>query len=240
MFRRSSYAVLAILMLGFALVASDAYAQGRGRGRGLVDALDLTDEQKAAISELRASGSRPDREAVLEILTEEQVDQLKPLRENRRGPRKGHGRRFGRGGFVNALDLTEDQKAAIAELRASGPGPHRDAVLEILTEEQVAQLEALRAERQESRPGMGRGRGRSFIDALDLTPEQEEAIAELRASGPGPHRDAVLEILTEEQVAKLEALRAERQASRMGKQQRQKRRDSGLWLRGRQWTPPNE
>ena len=39
------------------------------------------------------------------------------------------------------LDLTNDQKAAIAEIRASGTGPHRDAVLEILTEEQRARFE---------------------------------------------------------------------------------------------------
>ena len=66
----------------------------------------------------------------------------------------------------------------------------------------------------------------SPLAGLDLTDDQKAAIAEIRASGTGPHRDAVLEILTEEQVAQLEECCADGQCRRMGK--RQGRRGSGL------------
>ncbi len=58
------------------------------------------------------------------------------------------------------LDLTDEQKAQIVEIRASGPGPHRDEIQAILTEEQLEELAAIRAERCASQIGAGqRGRG---------------------------------------------------------------------------------
>jgi len=75
--------------------------------------------------------------------------------------------------------------------------------------------------------GMGMGMGRGFVDAnndgindnsplaqLNLTDEQKQKIIALRESGPGPHFEALKSILTEEQLAQLETLRAQRQAER--------------------------
>ncbi|MFH1743469.1 MAG: hypothetical protein ABIH23_31070 [bacterium] len=231
MFQRSTLVTFAILVLGFGLIVSDGYAQGRNRsanrsfkgsyvvgptaqvsgedqtgqvsgrmrgsGAGFVDAdgdgindnsplakLDLTPEQKAAIAELRAAGQRPNRDAIQEILTEEQIAQLKELRPEHSGNRpgapggrrgKGEGFRRGDGsgghGFADAdgdgindnsplakLDLTPEQKAAVADLRASGQRPDRGAIQEILTEEQIAQLKELRPKHSGNRPDGPKGR----------------------------------------------------------------------------------
>ncbi len=73
---------------------------------------------------------------------------------------------------VAQLNLTDDQKAAIAQLRAAGRGPHRDAIREILTPEQLAQLEALRAERQMQRMGHQRGQRRWMNNRSTVSPQQ--------------------------------------------------------------------
>lgn len=132
------------------------------------------------------------------------------------------------------LNLTDEQKAQIVALRESVPGPHRDQIQSILTEEQLEQLQAIRAERQADCPRTGngpRGKGRGFVDAdgdgindnsplaqLNLTDEQKAQIAALRESTTGPLRDQIQSILTEEQLEQLQAIRAERQASGQGRQ----------------------
>ncbi|MEW6236340.1 MAG: hypothetical protein AB1656_13215 [Candidatus Omnitrophota bacterium] len=151
-----------------------------GAGRGFVDAdndgindnsplaqLNLTDEQKQKIIALRESGPGPHFEALKSILTEEQLAQLQTLRP------------FGAGrGFVDAdndgindnsplaqLNLTDEQKQQIIALRESGPGPHFAELANILTKEQLEQLETLvvqgRAEHQANRPGIGLRPGRA-------------------------------------------------------------------------------
>lgn len=140
------------------------------------------------------------------------------------------------------LELTDAQKAEIVALRESigrgNPQEMREAVAGVLTEDQTAQLQAIRAERQANCPndgqGCGQGRGRSqcgkgFVDAdedgindrsplaqLNLTDEQKAQFTALRESigrgNPQEMREAVAGILTEEQNAQLDAMRAERQA----------------------------
>lgn len=65
---------------------------------------------------------------------------------------------------LSKIALSPEQKAKIVALRQSGVGPHFDALKNILTQEQLTQLEKLRAERQaqnlSGRPGKGQnGRG---------------------------------------------------------------------------------
>jgi len=70
------------------------------------------------------------------------------------------------------LNLTDGQKAEIAKVRVAGPGPHRDAILDILTPEQLAQLEALRAERRAQRMGNQRGQRRWMNNPPTVDPQQ--------------------------------------------------------------------
>ena len=220
----------------------------------------LTEAQRGG----RRWGGKQDRPQ----LTEEQKAQFMARCEQMQQDGKFWGRRGGRVGMFGALELTDAQKeqfqalreqnrAEMQPFRDSGQRPtqeqmeqirqtHRQAFESILSEEQRAKLEELKANRPQwdgergPREGMGmrpgwrggrRGPG-SIFGALELTDAQKEQFQALREqnraemqpfrdSGERPtqeqmeqirqtHRQAFESILSEEQRAKLEELKANR------------------------------
>ena len=78
---------------------------------GMLEPLDLTDEQKEQLKELRMEAMRQHREAINEILTDEQRETMEAMRTRTEiwSGGKIFGRRGGKGAFL-ALDLTDEQK----------------------------------------------------------------------------------------------------------------------------------
>ena len=137
--------------------------------------LDLTDEQKEQLQALRkehvevrreqreamAAMGKEQREAVMNILTEEQQETLKEMRDKRgkffdrrggKGKDRYDARRGGQGAF-SRLDLTDEQKEQLVELRQEHRTEiretrqeHRTALESVLTEEQREKLEAMKDE----------------------------------------------------------------------------------------------
>ncbi len=171
--------VIPVIML--ALVAASAIsvsANGRGfRGHGrahvsLAETLALTEDQQAEMASLRESfgEARQDlreshRAAFREVLTEEQVATLDEIHES------GARRRGARGSLVEALGLTDEQRETLAALREGAMvektalrDDRRAAFEGILSEEQLALLEEIRA----SRPAHGRHGRADEVDGGDI------------------------------------------------------------------------
>ena len=151
-----------------------------GAARGFA-ALDLTEEQQTAIAKIRENArieaqTAETREArreimqaahekVLSVLTDEQIDELEQLRpgtpwgpgRGRVGIRSPRGPYAGPDGPLAALDLTDEQKTAIAEIRENARDAaevaetwqarqeimqtaHEEA-LSVLTDDQIEKLE---------------------------------------------------------------------------------------------------
>ena len=144
--------------------------------------LDLTDEQKEQLQEMRAKHQkarrehresmvamgREQREAVMGILTEEQQETLKEMRgrfvdrrggkgkdrwDMRRGARGWHDAPRGGKGPFSRLDLTDEQKQRLGELRTEHRTEmretrqdHRKALEGVLTDEQRDKLETMKDE----------------------------------------------------------------------------------------------
>jgi Spy/CpxP family protein refolding chaperone len=124
--------------------------------------LDLTDEQKEVIVGLVEESRKKLHADIEAVLTDEQLEKLQQLRD-------GKAKRP-----FEVLDLTEEQKAAIKEIREKAKADAEAAetrearheimqaaheeVLSVLTEEQIAKLEQLREKRPRGRGGYGRGR----------------------------------------------------------------------------------
>ncbi len=147
----------------------------------VLERLDLTDDQRNQLQALRTehrearrerreamvSMGREQREAVMGILTEEQQEALKEMRGrffDRRGGmgrdrcdmrRGGKGRGAWRGGEdpFSRLDLTDEQKERLGELRTKHRTEmretrtnHRKALESVLTDGQREKLEAMKDE----------------------------------------------------------------------------------------------
>ena len=149
--------------------------------------LDLTDEQKEQLQALRkehvearreqretmATMGKEQREAVMNILTDEQQEALKEMRDKRgkffdrrgwEGKDRHDMRRGGQGAF-SRLDLTDEQKEQFKELRQEHRTEiretrqkHRTALESVLTDEQRAKLEEMKDEAFYG--GGKRGRGK--------------------------------------------------------------------------------
>lgn len=145
--------------------------RGREGFRRIAEALELTDEQRADIRRLAGEEGVDRREAVDQVLTDEQRAQLETLRESfsghegRGGPGAHPGMRGRRGGlerFAEALEITDEQRAEIRRLIAEEDVNRRDALDQVLTDEQRARMEELReehAERGGPRGPRGKHRG---------------------------------------------------------------------------------
>ncbi len=204
----------------------------------LLGMLDLTEEQKDVIAVL-VEDSRKKLHADIEaVLTDEQLEKLQQLHDD------SANRPF------EVLDLTDEQQAAIAEIRETARADAeaaetretrheimqaaREEILSVLTEEQIEKLEQLRSRKPWGQGGPGKGhhgqgpRGPFSghgdpLAYLDLTEEQQAAIAEIRENAKteaeaaqtreARHeimqaaREEVLSVLTDEQIEKLEQLR---------------------------------
>jgi Spy/CpxP family protein refolding chaperone len=182
--------------------------------------LDLTDEQKETITKLVVE-SRAKLHADIEaVLTEEQIEKLEQLRENIPvgagrgyfgiGPRRPFAGADGIPPALETLDLTDEQKAAIKEIRDKARTDTQtaetqqaiqeimqaahDEIKALLTDEQVEKLQQLQANtlRGPGRPGRGyfgigpRGPFAGpvgmppVLETLDLTEEQKTAIEKIR------------------------------------------------------------
>ena len=159
--------LIPVVML--ALVAASAIgalAHGRGhRGHEgaralLAQTLALSEDQQAELSGLRESFAEASRalrashhEAFEDVLTTAQLATLEEIRESGTRPRV-------RGSLVTALGLSEEQQAALAEVREALKAErtalreeHRAAFRGVLTEQQLALLEEIKA--SHPRRGMG-------------------------------------------------------------------------------------
>lgn len=166
--------------------------QDAGAPPMMLGVLDLTDEQKEVITALVEESRKKLHADIEAVLTPGQVEKLEKLRDD------GTARGFA------ALDLTEEQQTAIAEIRENARADAEAAetpearceimqtaheeVKSVLTDEQIDKLEQLRP-----RTPWGPGRGRVGIGprgpyagpdgplaALDLTDEQKTAIEAIR------------------------------------------------------------
>ena len=176
---KKKWIISAGVALAFGALATVAVAE-RGekmrehRQPWMLGRLDLTDEQQEQLQALRkehvearreqreamAAMGKEQREAVMNILTDEQQEALKEMRETRgkffdRRGGKGkdrHDMRRGEGAF-SRLDLTDEQKEQLKELRQEQRTEmretrqkHRTALENVLTDEQREKLEAMKDE----------------------------------------------------------------------------------------------
>jgi Spy/CpxP family protein refolding chaperone len=118
----------------------------------------------------------------------------------RRGERKGHGWRGNHGGTFRKLNLTEDQKAKMKQIRGS------------FAERNKPLLEQLHAKRQELRQA---NVGGTFNEALATQKLTEMASLEAKLMGERIklHQES-LSVLTAEQKAQLEQSKAQFKARR--------------------------
>ena len=197
--------------------------------------------QAAETAEARREIMETAREAIMAILTPEQIELLEQartkIRENRsRRARSGYDRVYG---VLWTLELSDEQQALIKDLLELGraeaqaaetPEARREAmentheaVMGVLTPEQLEQLEQIRAEKQERQGGLlGNREGMPPIfGALELTEEQEiaiqaiyEAARELAAAEDSiearrlimqeAQEEVMTTVLTEEQIQQIE------------------------------------
>ena len=185
---KKKWIISAGVALALGALATVAVAEREGKMREhrlpmlrMLEHLDLTDGQKEQLQALRkehmkamreqrettAAMGEERREAVMNILTEEQQETLKEMRgkffgrrgwggkdrhDMRRGG-KGHDMRRGGKGAFSRLDLTNEQKEQLEELREEQRTEmretrqkHRTALENVLTDEQREKLEKMKDE----------------------------------------------------------------------------------------------
>ena len=144
--KRTSLILAAIVTVGnagaaFANIQNSSYdsvvvAQGQNRGRkgeGKFKCLNLTEDQKAQMQQIRESASAQ----MQEILTPEQLEKLEAAKASGQKKRE----------VFRSLNLTDAQKAEMKKIKES-----RKAQFEaILTDEQKAQLQEMKQNRRRSR-----------------------------------------------------------------------------------------
>lgn len=157
---------------------------------------DVKAELKAMRPQLEAA-RKANREAMLNILTPEQRDQLKAAHQ--RGAGRMMARRGIRAGFGN-LNLSDEQKSQVKQLRET-------------TQQQNAQLFAdVRSTRQE----LHSLRGTNDARAAELKAHLESLRPQLEAARKQQH-EAFVNILTPEQRTQLEQWKAQRQSRRQSR-----------------------
>jgi hypothetical protein len=207
--------VAAVALLAMAMQALPADAHGRKGQRGVaLEQLGLSEEQQAQLEAVRTDFDaraqalhEAHRADELAVLTEEQLATLTAYQS------EGDGRGYHR---VD-LGLSEEQIAAIGSLdaaykeaRATLKQEREEAVAGVLTDEQLATLEALR-----NAPRV-RGQRISLAEQLGLSQEQQTELTALRGDFAESaralheaHRADEQAVLTEEQLAALTAYQSE-------------------------------
>lgn len=164
-------------LIGTSLVLATSLAlagPGNGNpGEHLAERLDLSESQRAELTELFEQQREPMRESIRAILTPEQAERFEQMQARHgQGERSHMGRHDhkgmadsgrgmrgpGKGPGFDGIDLSEEQRAELKDLH-EGHRPemqalredHREQMQEILTEEQYEQLKSRYA---------GRGRGK--------------------------------------------------------------------------------
>jgi Spy/CpxP family protein refolding chaperone len=157
------------------------------------------DDVKAELKSMRPqmeAARKADRDAMLNILTPEQRDQLKAARQSPGFGRTMAARRGIRAGFGN-LSLSNEQKAQLKQLRET-------------TQQQNEQLFAdARSTRQE----LHSLRGTNDARAVELKAHLETLRPQLEAARKQQH-EAFVNVLTPEQRTQLEQWKAQRQSRR--------------------------
>lgn len=111
----------------------------------------------------------------------------------------GHGQRHHKGGkFLESLNLTEAQKEQLKGLRELSREQRDARMREILTPEQYAKLEEMRSKR-------GPRGGQRWGEELGLTETQRAQMKELRNLSAEERQARLQQILTPEQLAKVQA-----------------------------------
>ena len=194
----------------------------------------LHQAHRDAIKSLRASGERPSREQMKElfsahreqmeqILTPEQFEQIKGWKSDNRMGRKERYRggassmqpgQDRRGALGQKLGLSEDQRSRAEAIHSDFVARMKELHTAHKADRQALlsqdQLDALAARQGE------KGRRRGKVD-LDLNQEQRDALKSLnvsfreaRSALREEHKAAFTALLTDEQIASLEALRSTR------------------------------
>lgn len=194
----------------------------------------LHQAHRDAIKSLRASGERPSREQMKElfsahreqmeqILTPEQFEQIKGWKSDNRMGRKERYRggassmqpgQDRRGALGQKLGLSEDQRSRAEAIHSDFVARMKELHTAHKADRQALlsqdQLDALAARQGE------KGRRRGKVD-LDLSQEQRDALKSLSVSFREAHsalreehKAAFTALLTDEQIASLEALRSTR------------------------------
>ncbi|MEE2728991.1 MAG: Spy/CpxP family protein refolding chaperone [Candidatus Latescibacterota bacterium] len=194
----------------------------------------LHQAHRDAIKSLRASGERPSREQMKElfsahreqmeqILTPEQFEQIKGWKSDNRMGRKERYRggassmqpgQDRRGALGQKLGLSEDQRSRAEAIHSDFVARMKELHTAHKADRQALlsqdQLDALAARQGE------KGRRRGKVD-LDLSQEQRDALKSLsvsfreaRSALREEHKAAFTALLTDEQMASLEALRSTR------------------------------
>ena len=168
---KKKWIISAGVALALGALATVAIAERGGKMREhrqpamrMLGRLDLTDEQKGQLKESLMEVMRQHREAINKILTEEQRETMEAMRTKakiwsggkifgRRGDKDRHDMRRGGKGTFSGLDLTDEQKDQLVELRKEqrtemreSRQKHRTALESVLTDGQREKLEEMKDE----------------------------------------------------------------------------------------------
>ncbi|HEY9906113.1 MAG TPA: hypothetical protein V6D18_00740 [Thermosynechococcaceae cyanobacterium] len=131
------------ILPGITAPTGTAIAQSQPRA----DKLNLTADQKAKLKQVREAT----QSKIQAVLTPEQRQQLETLKQQRQSQRQQgqkQPRAARQNGGMAALNLTNDQKAQIRQIRESA----KQEMEFVFTPEQRQQLETLKQQRQSQRP----------------------------------------------------------------------------------------
>ena len=130
------------------------HAKGRMGGphpdfKAMSEEIGITEEQHQAIRSLIEEQNIPPREAFKQVLTEEQQEKLAELRKNRPDRRRGGDPAKMLDRIGEAVGITEEQRATIDRLISGDEVTLREALNQVLSEEQKEKLAELRKNRVE-------------------------------------------------------------------------------------------
>jgi Spy/CpxP family protein refolding chaperone len=185
--------------------AKDAGKKGPEVFKAVRAAVKLTDEQKAKMKEAIKPLRKELHEKIKGILTPEQQEQLKA----KIATHKHHG--HGPWGMLKGLNLTDEQKAKVKELRKEYQPKFKEAAGSVLTTDQKkARDDAIKAAKDAGKKGPEVFKAARA--AVKLTDEQKAKMKEVIKPLRKEFREKVKAILTPEQQEQLKAKIAKHKA----------------------------